>query len=210
MKERCLKRKLDGANLVAPCDGMVVYADSLSDSAPGIHVGSRLAEGQLVFAMIDPANGPLRMTCTVADSDLEGVVPGTKAVLQQAGVAEHAGQGTVQPLAPVRRSGLSGLASPDYTAIVEVDGRPAALRPGMRVQAAIVAAQLNDVLTVPKAALIRSGSSTGSVCVRVRVSKGSIEDGPVIPGLTSQDRVEIKAGLKDGDVVAVDSRASRR
>lgn len=79
------------------------------------------------------------------------------------------------------------------------------LRPGMFARASFTAGSEN-ILTVPRAAVASVGQLD---TVRV-ISRGAVEMREVSVGRTLGDRVEVLAGLRAGDKVVLDSRASDR
>lgn len=77
------------------------------------------------------------------------------------------------------------------------------LRPGSFVNVVIKAQPRSGVLTVPREAVIRSGRSD-----RVIVAEGNGRYRParVVPGMLSEDRIEILEGVAEGERVVVSSQ----
>lgn len=74
------------------------------------------------------------------------------------------------------------------------------LRPGMFARVTLTVGQKNNVLCVPREALLTS--ATGGAYVFV-VTDGVAEMRPVTVGIQGRERVEILTGLKEGEPVAV-------
>jgi len=86
---------------------------------------------------------------------------------------------------------------PVYVGFSSADPR---LRYGMLVEVTIDAAGREDVLTIPREALIRTGKGDRVVVAR---GDGRFQSVKVVPGLESGDVVEIVSGLEAGDEVVV-------
>ena len=81
-----------------------------------------------------------------------------------------------------------------------LDGR---LMPKMYVHVTIHSEPKRDVLNIPREALIREGSEERVI---LALGDGRFEARPVIAGIESGDRIEIKKGLEQGDMVVVSSQ----
>lgn len=87
------------------------------------------------------------------------------------------------------------------------------LKPNMYAMITLPVEPLNDVLSIPKEALIQTGEGTRVV---VSLGGGRFRVQPVTPGIESGSRVEILSGLNQGDLVVssgeflIDSEASLR
>jgi Cu(I)/Ag(I) efflux system membrane fusion protein len=75
-----------------------------------------------------------------------------------------------------------------------------ALKPNMYAQAVIASRPKEDVLTIPREALIVSG---GDERVVIALGDGRFQPKTVVPGMRSGDRLEILEGLQAGDRVVV-------
>lgn len=117
-------------------------------------------------------------------------------------------------LAEIRLTGLGGqsvgatiersahLADPqtgDTDVFLRVANHDGQLRPGQACQVRIWFAPVEDALAVPVAALSDAGDSSAVTVIRDRKAY----EIPVTPGIRTQDKVQILAGLAAGDLVAV-------
>jgi Cu(I)/Ag(I) efflux system membrane fusion protein len=75
-----------------------------------------------------------------------------------------------------------------------------ALKPNMYAQAVIASRPKDDVLTIPREALIVSG---GDERVVVALGDGRFQPKTVVPGMRAGDRLEILEGLQEGEAVVV-------
>jgi multidrug efflux pump subunit AcrA (membrane-fusion protein) len=87
---------------------------------------------------------------------------------------------------------------------VDVPNPKLELVPGMYAQASVALDSATDVLTVPVQAIDRVGDKS-----RVLVANGNrtIEIRDVELGLESAERVVVRSGLRDGDLVVLGNRA---
>lgn len=80
------------------------------------------------------------------------------------------------------------------------DNPDGALKPNMFAHAAIHGGLKQDVLTVPRAALIVTGAGERVI---LALGKGRFQPREVVSGMRVDDRVEILRGLEEGDAVVV-------
>jgi HlyD family secretion protein len=86
-----------------------------------------------------------------------------------------------------------------FRVIIRLDGSNPRLRPGMTARVNILCDQVSDALAIPVFAVFREGGETF-----VYVARGSIfEKRTVTTGAQNEDLVEITAGLKKGERVAL-------
>ncbi len=154
--------------------------------APGVLVQPGMPV--LKIAEIDK----VRLQANVGEKDLAGIRVGSSVVVTSAGNAAEPFTAKVTSVFPFVDPGAR-------TAVVEaVVGNPARrLLPGQYVQMQFVTGEQPKALFVPREAVVRSGDSA-SVWV---VADDRAERRPVTTGLESQDRVEIVAGLDEGERV---------
>jgi HlyD family secretion protein len=86
---------------------------------------------------------------------------------------------------------------------VKIGGEVEGLKPGMTAEIEVLVADLPDVLTVPVTCVVEQGGKHYSWAV----VGDKYERRPVILGMTNDKLIEIKDGLKEGDVVLINPRA---
>jgi RND family efflux transporter MFP subunit len=102
---------------------------------------------------------------------------------------------------------LSGTLNPDTRTMeteVDVPNPALALVPGMYADASIAIAHAPSVLVAPVQAIDRTGDTT---TVLVAGAGGRLETRTVTLGIESPDRVEVRSGLTENDLVVIGSRA---
>jgi HlyD family secretion protein len=153
----------------------------------------------------------LTMDISVDELDVSEVKVGQKVTITADAVEGKTYEGVVTNVS------LSGTTSNGVTAypvtvkITETDG----LLPGMNVDAKIVVESVSNVLTIPVSAVSRGNSVLAQSDKSVSYKDGdkiTLDDSSkpvgfkstsVTLGLSSDDYIEVKSGLKEGDVVAV-------
>jgi HlyD family secretion protein len=171
----------------APADGLLLRVPERS--ARVVSAGTPLVE------IGDP--GALEVIVDVLTMDAVRVQPGMRATLRNWGGAPlGATVRTLEPSAFTRISAL-GVEEQRVNVILDLDERPAELGDGYRVDAAISVWAGADVLTVPSAALFRTGTGWS-----LFVAEGGRARLRVVQvGERSGARTQITAGLEAGDTV---------
>ncbi len=83
---------------------------------------------------------------------------------------------------------------------LRIDNPGERIRPGMYANVQIFAAPRDDVLSVPRQALIRGGRTERVI---VALGAGRFRAVDVVAGMESGERIEIRAGVREGDQVVV-------
>jgi multidrug resistance efflux pump len=185
-----LEEQLELCTVLAPSDGLVVYAGSLED-----HRWSRMNRGELQagtevrkneLLMILPDTSTMTAEVKVSESLTGLIEPGQRAIVTSDSVvlAESGGWRD-----PNRR---------DYTVTIQLtDGNDLGLKPSMRCKSDIYVGRVDDVIHVPIQAVFREGHAA-----YVYVPQGAgFAQRQVHLGEASGLHAEITDGLAEGDVV---------
>lgn len=168
----------------APIPGVVLESRAVA--------GAAVAEGEELFRLADPST--LWAIVRVSENDLAAVRPGMTATLRTRAFPGRAFPGRLAVVGAVLDA-----ATRTVEARVELANPDGALKPGMFVEAFLDAADKRRALTVPAAAVLEF--SVGRV-VFVAVGPSAFVLRPVETGEAFGDRVEIRAGLAEGEMVA--------
>ncbi len=103
-----------------------------------------------------------------------------------------------------RLEGRVDVATRTMTTEVDVQNPTLALVPGMYAEVDLKLEQRDNVLAIPITAIERTGKST----TVYRVAGNGIEIQPVVLGLETATRAEVKSGLRDGDLVVIGNRST--
>lgn len=191
---------LAAARMTSPIDGTiasveVVIGDVVGSGAGGGATGG--ATGGTSTALITVVGTTSYIVeASVSGTDLSKVKAGQQARITPSGATE-AVFGTVSSVGVIASTSSGGSSS--FPVTIKVTGTPEGLHPGGSATVTIVTKQLNDVLTVPTAALRQENGKT----VVTKVNGDSTETVEVTVGESYGANTEVVSGLSDGDQVQV-------
>ena len=192
--------QLEKCIVVAPANGMVVYASSMGRSREEnqpLDVGQNLYRNQLVMTIPDTSNMIARVKVNEALSGL--ITGGQRATVTCDALPDFVFEGEVLSVGVLAEGG--GWRDPnrrDYTVelkITDLQGAP--LKPSMRCSAEVFVENINDVLFVPIHSIHRSG---GTIWVWKQAS-GGYKQHEITIGSFSDSYAEVVSGLLNQDVV---------
>jgi multidrug efflux pump subunit AcrA (membrane-fusion protein) len=162
-----------------------------------VQVGEKINSRQQL--MIIPDMSTLQVKTRVYEAMVDQVQPGLEALIRLDAKPDLPLTGKVSKVGVLPDSQNRWL-SPDvkvFNVIVAMDQRPEGLKPGMTAQVELMLARLENVLSVPVAAVFTEQEKT--YCWRP--NGGKPEMAPIKIGRTNDRRAEIVSGLEEGDVV---------
>jgi HlyD family secretion protein len=204
-KLKRLENNLKKCEIIAPQDGMVVYANDLSgggrggQQTPKIEQGAAIKQYQAVIRLPDLTK--MQVKTLVHESKIEQLRSGQRARIKVQGreVQGSLTQVGSQPEA----SNFFGGGAKEYAAFVRVDGTADGLKPGMTADVTVLIGEHKGVLTVPVQCVVAKGRKAFAW-----VKNGpSIEERELVLGATNDTLIEIKDGLSEGDLVLQHPRA---
>ena len=202
-KERKLERQILVCDIKAPADGIVVYANDPSrafgSNRPQIEEGAQVRERQKIFSVPDLSH--LQINTKVHESQIDKLARNMKAKIRVDAFASETLDGTLMEVAPLPDS--TNFFSSDikvYTTKIRIDQPLPGLKPGMTAGVEILVSELDNVLSVPVGAVVRYEDKDH---VAVKKADGGIEWREVTLGLSNDQVVEVKQGIKAGEQVAV-------
>jgi HlyD family secretion protein len=181
---RGLGRQRATLKLVSPIDGVVLAREA----EPGMTV----VAGQAVLRLADPAR--LWVRARVDQTRAEGVTAG-----QAADIVLRSTRGAPRPGKVARVDLQSDAVTEERIVNVAFDPAPAQLYLGELAEVNIHLPARENVLTVPRAALVQHQGRAGVW----QIEAGRARFAPVRAGVQTAERVEIAAGLALGDPVIV-------
>jgi RND family efflux transporter MFP subunit len=202
-----LETQLEKCTIIAPDDGMVVYANEQQERRGGgssqqsmVEEGALMRERQSIIKLPDLSH--MQVKCTVHESKVDSLKRGMRARIR---IQDHEYQGVVTSVAnqPEPTSWFSGSVK-EYAAIVSIDSDPHGLRPGMTAAVEILVANLPSVLSVPVQSVVEK---RGHYYCWVHEASGASKR-PVVLGMSNNTRIEIKDGLAEGQDVLLNPRAT--
>jgi len=173
-----LQRKLDLANVVATRAGVITYVNK--------NIGANIHEGETLARIADL--GSFRIQGSISDNSADQLHSGLPVIVR---INDAQLRGHVSNISP---SVQNSIISFD----VQLDDRASKLlRPNMKVDVFLVTATHNKIMRVANGPAFK-GPSVQDIFV---LNNGKAERRTVHIGLTNFDYVEIRDGLKPGDVV---------
>jgi hypothetical protein len=91
----------------------------------------------------------------------------------------------------------------EYATIISIEGTPQGLRPGMTAECEILVKDLDNVLKIPVAAVVEMN---GGYFCWVRQDR-RVQRRPLLLGSTNDRFVEVKDGVREGELVVLNPRA---
>ncbi|MDT8390254.1 MAG: HlyD family efflux transporter periplasmic adaptor subunit [Lentisphaeria bacterium] len=188
--------------LTAPVDGIISLDNPYRrrwDNAADLKVGSQVREGQTIASIPDLSKFVVNVD--VPEELRSRLTIGQKAVLRSKAIPDLVLDGELTSVAPMARNVISwDQSSPKvYPSEISTNGTDERLMPGMTMKVEIVVENVTDVLFVPVEAIY---NREGEKFCRVKGMTG-LDERRIETGRTSTDYVEVVAGLKKGEKVAL-------
>lgn len=198
-KRNEIREQIEKCVIRATKPGLVVYGsgDQPYWREERIEEGATVRERQVIITIPDPTNMDVKVK--VHESFVKRVQKGQKVKVRVDAFPEEELTGEVQKIAVLPDSQNRWM-NPDlkvYATTIYVDGTHDWLKPGLSAQAEIIVAQLPDVIQVPLQAVFPDNGQ--QVCYVAHL--GEDERRVVETGDFNESFVEIKSGLKEGEVV---------
>ncbi|MHC4404468.1 MAG: efflux RND transporter periplasmic adaptor subunit [Planctomycetota bacterium] len=222
LEEARLKRseaQLEKCLIMAPQSGMAVYANEtgrmrMGSQQPQVEEGAMVRERQTIFRLPDLSQ--MQVKVAVHESKVDQLRIGMKAwirildrsfrghVLSIANQPEQTGWFTanVKEYATIVRIDKE-VKETESGEIVEIEEQPTGLKPGMTAEVEIRVADLKDVLMLPVATVVEN---RGKFFCWVNTPNGP-ERRPLVLGMSNDEYVEVKDGVKARDEVILNPRA---
>jgi HlyD family secretion protein len=205
-KEKKLEKQIAACKLVAPNDGLVVYANdpnrAFGSNQPQIEEGATVRERQKIFSL--PDINKMQVNTKVHESQIDKISPGMKAKILVEAFADQKLNGTVQDVQPLPDP--TSFFSSDikvYTTHVKIDDSLQGLRPGMNAQVEILVDRRDNVLAVPLNAILQyDGKDHVTKKIDDRYERAVVELGP-----SNERFVQVTKGVSEGDVVVLNPRS---
>lgn len=175
--------------VTAPLDGVIVWR--YADTGALIQAGTSSDTQSLPIVKLSQS-GLLRLRLPVPEDAVADIHEGAR-VNVRVDAVNRTFVGRI-----VRFTRNISLATRTMETEIDVENKDLSLTPGMYANTDIELEQHSNVLTIPEPALIQDGSKTTVLVVdndhRVQIRNVQV-------GLQSSNRVEIKSGLQEGDMV---------
>jgi HlyD family secretion protein len=206
------ENNLEAMRLFAPFNGIVAEVNAtVGQRVTGVTVSGTDNSARPLLSIVSQK---LRVRAQVNEADIGQVAPGQQATFVVNAFPERKFTARVTAVAP---QAITVNNIQFYDVLLEIVGNPAGLKAGMPCNLEIVKAIRNNILTVPRQALsfarsyataqnlqlptgFRSRSTLNRGAVLV-LKNGRVELRPVELGISSNELVEVTAGLTQGEQV---------
>ncbi len=201
-KLKRLTTQLEKCTVLAPKEGLVIYANEQmywGNRDSEIKAGMKVYEEQTILRLPDLSR--MRAKVNVHEAKIDQLHAGMRARIR---VQDHEFQGAVVSVANRPETSWFMATSKKYPVKVDIDGKSKDLRPGMTAEVEILVDHLQNVISLPVAALAEKAGQT-YCCVK----KGTaLERRNVTFGAGNDKFVEIKQGISVGEEVVLNPRAA--
>jgi HlyD family secretion protein len=192
---------------LAPSSGTSALAPGSSAGIPGVDaasaaqaaagVGANPARpGGTQFLVLDNIDA-FQVVVPFNESDAATIVPNQKVNISVDAIPDATLTGTVLSVAPTGTA-IAGVVS--YYVTIIVDKSDPRVKDGQTVRATVVTEELDNVLTVPSAAVRQEN---GRPTVTVIESDGTQKSVPFESGKAGVDRTQVLSGLREGQQVVL-------
>jgi HlyD family secretion protein len=177
----------------APIPGLSGTSSNSSLSLGNPATGAQ-RPGGTQFMILDNIN-TFQVVVPFEESDAAKVAPNQKVDVTFDAVPDLTRAGTVVSVSPTG-SNISSVIN--YYATVVLNETDPRLKDGLTAQARVITNQVQDVLTVPNAAVRKSGDQS---TVTIIDANGTQQQVRFQPGLVGDDRTQVISGLREGQEV---------
>lgn len=195
------EKQIGNAKIYAPMDGLVIYATSANNRwgnktplAEGTEVWER---NELIYL---PTASSFQAEVEVHESNLKKIVPGQKARIRVDAYKSKIFYGVVSYVSPLPDA-QKMWQNPDlkvYRTIIKLAEGGDVLKSGMNCVADIIVDQFEETISIPIQCLVKE---KGKSVVYVVDSEGKQERRVVEVGQDNNRFIQIKSGLKEGEMV---------
>jgi membrane fusion protein (multidrug efflux system) len=161
--------------------------------------GTMLANGTPLFTLVD--DGVMEFRASVPSADYGKIRVGASVDVTVDALGSRPVGGKVARVTPLVEERTRS-----FEVVVQIPGR-SGLVGGLFARAAVTVGKVKSVLVVPPAALVRDGSDPLSAQAFV-VAEGKAERKKVTLGVETPDAIQVREGLKAGDIVVLDPPVS--
>lgn len=176
--------------IYAPIDGII--------AVQSMKVGNSISIGEPLTTIEEKS--VVQADVDIDELDISKVAIGQRVQLTVDAVAETMENPIVGEVVKIPLNGVSKNGVTNFAVTVRINERREMLRGGMNVTAALEAKSITNVLFLPKEAVTKF---EGKTTVMLKEGEGDAMQKEVEVGESNGSLVEIKSGLKEGDVVVL-------
>ncbi len=207
-KLKKLLSQIDKTKLYAPNEGMIVYANDPShpgdSNRPSIEEGAVVRERQPILSVVN-IRAPMQVNAWVRETWVDQIQYKQPVHIRVDAFPTTVFSGVVTEVAPVPSSTIFARQNKKvYPTRIRFEEGNRALRPGMSAEVQIHVAERDNVVRVPIRAIVGYHRKDQTAQVAVKTREGGFEWRVVNLGLANEEMIEVREGLREGDLVAAD------
>lgn len=196
-----LEDKRNKCKICAPQNGTVAYANKRwFDADERIREGADVWEGRAIFYL--PDMDKMQVSVNIHESVVNKVAEGQNAIIRISSFPDQVFDGTVKRVSQLANSSWYR-STQNYQAVVLIDSIPEgiSLKPGMTAEVEIQVGTYRDIVAVP----------VNTVTEHFQQSYVYVRNGNMFArrqvevGRTTNSFIEIKSGINEGEVLALDA-----
>jgi multidrug resistance efflux pump len=202
------QEQLSYCTIAAPQDGTVIYANDMGNRGGQqvmIEEGAAVKEFQTILRLPDLTK--MQVKALVHETKVGRLRPGMPANIV---IRDQECKGTVSMVMSQAETGRSWMSSvKEYATFIRIDdaSKLSDLKPNMTAEVTILVRELKNVLAVQLQAVVEKGAK--HFCyVTDRSARGGYAEREVLIGDSNDKYLEIKDGVKEGDHVILNPRAT--
>lgn len=195
LKDSLLKSALKACNVVAPRDGMVMYAKLWGGRK--LRVGDEVSRWSPAIATL-PDMSVLVSETYVQEIDITKIAIGDSVEINIDALPENNYSGIITKIANVGQE-LPGFDTKVFKVLIDMNENGKEIKPAMTTDNRIMLTNLKNVIKIPRNCLF-SDSKENFVYIK---SDGKIWKKKVTPGLENDEEIVIKDGLKAKDKIYI-------
>ena len=205
-KNKRLLTQIDACTMKAPQAGQVVYAVNKNARGGGdqIEQGATVRERQAIINLPDVAQ--MKVDCRIHESMIGNIRKGLPASVRINAFSDQVFNGVISDVSSVPIPGRwPNMDLKEYETEIKLTDGPEViqkLRPGLTAQVEILVDSRDDVLQIPLTAVLAIADKQFAY---VLTDNGE-ELRELVTGQSNQSHVEIKEGIKEGELVIMNAR----
>lgn len=187
--------KLNSA-MYSPADGIV--------SSITMSEGAYASAAAPIYKVVN--NNNLEIKCAVKEFTVKNLSVGQKVYITGDAFEGYTYEGHIKSIAPIA-STVTGYTSTQTTieVIVDVDSEETLLKSGLNVTCDVVSASSEDTMTIPVSSF--NEDKDGNILV-YKIENGMLKSVKIETGIHSDEALEVKSGLNEGDKIVKTIKSS--
>ncbi len=182
--------------MYSPADGIV--------SSINMSEGAYAATTMPIYKVVN--NNNLEIKCAVKEFTVKNLEVGQKVYITGDAFDGYTYEGHIKSIAPIASTVTSYTSSQTtIEVIVDVDSEDTLLKSGLNVTCDVVSANSEDVMTIPVSSF--NEDKEGNISV-YKVENGQLKKINIETGIHSDDYLEVKSGINEGDKIVKTIKSS--